>query len=109
MNTLQSNKDVSHAFYLQHRNLFSPSMTAPPAESFPHVIQFELTEGCSYGACTFCDMPRGGYRVKTLPEYKKHVDSVWDAIRGKNKSTIRGIERLFIGGGKALAVDNFFL
>lgn len=108
----EKSRDTSNPFYLQKANLFSQSMTAPPAESMPHVIQFELTEGCSYGACSFCDMPQGEYRVKSLREYKHHVDDVWDSFKaksllkfGKSEIDLRGIERLFIGGENALSVD----
>jgi hypothetical protein len=44
------------------------------------------------------------FRVKSLEEYKGHVDRVWAWI-GKGSDAARKLRRVFIGGGNALAVD----
>jgi radical SAM superfamily enzyme YgiQ (UPF0313 family) len=97
-------RDTKNPIYLLNPTLFSTSMTAPPAESMQHVMQFELTEGCSWGNCTFCDMPKGSYKITTIEEYKRHVDEVWKAVKDK-----RNIERLFIGSENALSAKTSLL
>jgi radical SAM superfamily enzyme YgiQ (UPF0313 family) len=78
-------------------------MSPPPAETKSNVIQFSLTEGCSHSACTFCDMyEKKAYHIKSLDEFKQHVD---DVISSLTRSEIRGIDRIFVGAGNALSVN----
>lgn len=84
-------------------------MFSPPSERLDHVIRFELTTGCTWNACTYCN----GYeritpRVKTLEEYEEHLKRVWGRI-GYNSSLARNLKRVFIGGGNALAADSELL
>jgi len=94
----------------QDRELFStPDMFSPPAERRNHVVRFELTQGCDWNACTFCDGYKGvPFREKSLEEYKEHVDKIFLRL-GNNwidaPHNRRILERVFIGGGNALAVD----
>lgn len=77
-------------------------MVPPPSERGSNVVQFELTTGCSHGRCTFCDIYDGpNYNEKNLESFKKHVDSVMEFVSRKNI-----VDRVFIGAGNALNVDN---
>ncbi len=76
-------------------------MVPPPSERGPHVVQFELTTGCSHGRCTFCNIYDGpNYKEKKIEIFKAHVHSVMNFV--SNKTTIY---RAFIGAGNALNVD----
>lgn len=79
-------------------------MNPPPSETGANVIQFNLTEGCNHGVCTFCEMyGQGRFRVKEIDDYKEHVDLV---VRYLAKTgTISKIGRVFLGAGNALCVD----
>lgn len=90
----------------QDRQLYSSSdMFSPPSERLAHAIRFELTSGCDWGKCTFCNGFDGTpFREKTLEEYKHHVDSVWERV-GERSILARGLTRFFIGGGNAMAVE----
>ena len=80
----------------------SKAMFSPPAERLSRVIRFELTQGCPWGKCTYCCGFDGTkFREKGLDVYKRHVDRVFEAL----SYDARGIYRVFIGGGDALAVE----
>ncbi|MFH1307596.1 MAG: radical SAM protein [archaeon] len=85
------------------RSLYSSEdMFSPPAERLPHVIRFELTEGCNYGKCTYCGGFDGvRFREKTLEEYKAHVDDVYARVHPELADRLT---RIFVGGGNGLAV-----
>ncbi|MFZ2193270.1 MAG: radical SAM protein [Candidatus Moraniibacteriota bacterium] len=86
----------------------SPNMFSPPSERLDHVIQFELTKGCSWGKCTFCGGYCGiKYSIKTPEEYKQHVDNIWRLIGEKYFS--RKLKRIFVGGGNSLNIDGEML
>ncbi len=92
-------------------------MNPPPSEKGSKVIQFSLTEGCSHAVCTFCEMygSRDSYRVKSLEEFKEHVDRVLghlmqDGEPAYIRKLIQRItgakfQRIFIGAGNALSVE----
>lgn len=81
----------------------SPDMFSPPAERRGNAIRFELTVGCQYGKCTFCEGYKGiPFREKPLEEYKGHVDAVFQGLERPHQS---GLTKIFIGGADALAVE----
>jgi hypothetical protein len=88
-------------------SLFSShSLSSPPSERKPHVLRLELTTGCDYNKCTFCSEYSDIEPVtKSFDEFREHVDKVVDSI-GSAKSKI---QRLFIGSGNTLGVDNELL
>lgn len=98
-------KFVAPKLYAAYGNkeLYSEEdMCAPPSECHPNVLKFELSRGCNYNRCTYCDLYKDvKYCPRTFEEFKVHVDKVMEAL-GDYK---RKIERLFIGGGNALAMD----
>jgi hypothetical protein len=86
-----------------NKNLYSQEdMCAPPSECHPNVLKLELSRGCNYNRCTYCDLYKDvKYCPRTFEEFKVHVDKVIQSLEDYK----RNIERLFIGGGNALAVD----
>lgn len=107
-NQSQSLDSISQLY--ENRKLYtSKDMFSPPAERLDHVIRFELTTGCSWGGCTYCN----GYdgikpSVKSIEEYMKHVDSIFENIGWRNSLT-KSLQRVFIGGGNALSVEGKLL
>lgn len=86
------------------------STSTPPSESKDNVIQFYLTDGCSHSKCTFCDVHVGDkYRVKTLDEFKVHVDSTLEYIANNQPSKLDEINRIFIGDCNALNANAILL
>ena len=71
----------------------------PPDQYLSLVVQ--ATEGCSFNTCTFCDLYREGYRVKTPEEFRQHVAGVLGYLGASASLRSRGI---FLGAANALAV-----
>jgi radical SAM superfamily enzyme YgiQ (UPF0313 family) len=83
-------------------------MCPPPSESKSENIQLELTTGCSYGRCTFCDMyDQPNYGEKSIKDFSRHTDQVLDFIVYERQAKDAFMRpRIFIGAGNALSVDN---
>jgi radical SAM superfamily enzyme YgiQ (UPF0313 family) len=71
----------------------------PPDQYLSLVVQ--ATEGCSFNTCTFCELYREGYRVKTPEEFRQHVSGVLSYLGASASLRSRGI---FLGAANALAV-----
>jgi radical SAM superfamily enzyme YgiQ (UPF0313 family) len=71
----------------------------PPDQYLSLVVQ--ATEGCSFNTCTFCELYREGYRVKTPEEFRQHVSGVLRYLGASASLRSRGI---FLGAANALAV-----
>jgi hypothetical protein len=68
-------------------------MCAPPSESHPNVLKFELSYGCDYNRCTYCDLyKKVKYCPRTFEQFKAHVDKVIESLEGYEDE----IERVFI-------------
>lgn len=77
----------------------------PPSERQPHVLRFELTQGCSHGICTYCSgFDHLPFVAKPVDEYRAHVEAVMSAV-GHGSNLAYDLRRVFIGGGNALAVE----
>lgn len=80
-------------------SIFSPVGILPPDQYLSTVLQ--ATEGCSFGTCTFCDLYREPYRVKSVEEFVRHARAVreylGESIRLRGRS-------VFLGAANALAV-----
>lgn len=69
----------------------------PPSEADAFILQ--ATVGCSWNHCTYCDMYRDKqYRVRSLEE------TLTD-IRAARFALGRGVEKIFVADGDALAMD----
>ena len=69
----------------------------PPSEADSYILQ--ATIGCSWNACTYCDMYRSkSYRVRELAETLADVASA-RALYGA------GIDKIFVADGDALGMD----
>lgn len=75
----------------------------PPAEKLDHVARFELTSGCSYRKCSYCDLYDKGFRVKTKEQFEKHVDDVFEELK-QHEGVVNNLTRIYIGSGNALAL-----
>jgi radical SAM superfamily enzyme YgiQ (UPF0313 family) len=69
----------------------------PPSEADSYILQ--ATIGCSWNACTYCDMYRSKtYRVRELGETLADVETA-RALHGG------GIDKVFVADGDALGMD----
>ncbi len=100
--SLEMNVNMLALVYANPKLYSSPDMFSPPSERRPHVLRFELTQGCNYNACTFCEGYKGiPYKERSYAEFKEHYEAVMAAL-GEYRWRIK---RLFLGGGNALNVD----
>lgn len=77
-------------------------MCAPPSESHPNVLKFAFSTWCDYNRCTYCDLYKQvKYCPKTFEQIKEHIDKVLESVEENRED----IERVFIGSGNALALD----
>jgi radical SAM superfamily enzyme YgiQ (UPF0313 family) len=69
----------------------------PPSEADSWILQ--ATIGCSWNACTYCDMYRAKrFRVRPLPE-------LLDEVALARRVLGEGVEKVFVADGDALAMD----
>jgi radical SAM superfamily enzyme YgiQ (UPF0313 family) len=79
--------------------VYRPIGILPPDRYLALVLQ--ATEGCSWNACTFCDLARDTpFRVKTKSEFEVHVAAV-RAYFGESLALRRSI---FLGDANALCI-----
>jgi hypothetical protein len=90
---------AAHADVRRFDVVYSPVGMLPPDQYLSLVVQ--ATEGCSFNSCTFCDLYREGYRVKTPEEFSQHVRGVLSYLGASVSLRSRGI---FLGAANALAV-----
>jgi len=79
--------------------VYRPIGILPPDQYLSIVLQ--ATAGCSFGTCTFCDLYRDGYRVKTPDEFTSHLHGVLDYL---GDSILLRRRSIFLGAANALAV-----
>ena len=79
--------------------MYRPVGILPPDHYLSLVLQ--LTDGCSFNTCTFCDLYHEPYRVKTPGEFASHVADVC-AWLGPSLGLRR--RAVFLGAANALAV-----
>ncbi len=71
----------------------------PPSEA--RSLIFQITNGCSWNKCTYCDMytqPQKKFSVKPEDDVLKEIE--W---AGKN---LQGVRRVFLADGDAIALSN---
>ena len=82
-------------------SVYRPIAVLPPDRYLALVLQG--TEGCSWNACTFCDLSRDvPFRVKTPAEFETHLASV-RAYFGESVALRRSV---FLGDANALSVSH---
>jgi radical SAM superfamily enzyme YgiQ (UPF0313 family) len=79
--------------------VYRPIGILPPDQYLALVLQ--ATEGCSFGSCTFCDLYREPYRVRSVAELVSHARAVV-AYLGPSIG-LRG-RSIFLGSANALAI-----
>jgi radical SAM superfamily enzyme YgiQ (UPF0313 family) len=81
--------------------LYRPLGVLPPDQYLALVIQ--VTEGCSWNACTFCDLYRDtSFRVKTVAELDRHLE----AVRAYFGEAIALRRSLFLADANALCLSH---
>jgi radical SAM superfamily enzyme YgiQ (UPF0313 family) len=81
------------------RAIYQPVGILPPDRYLSLVLQ--ATEGCSWNACTFCELARGiHFRVKSAPEFEAHIAAVREYFGAS--SVLR--RSLFLGDANALCI-----
>lgn len=95
----QFDGETAQADAARFNGLYRPLGILPPDQYLALVLQ--ATEGCSFGACTFCDLYHQDFRVKPLSEFRQHLADVREYM-GESMS-LRG-QTVFLGAANALAV-----
>jgi hypothetical protein len=90
---------AARADAVRFSQVHSPIGILPPDQYLSTVLQ--ATVGCSFGTCTFCDLYKGGYRVKTAEEFGRHIQEVREYLGRSFSLRARSV---FIGAANALAV-----
>lgn len=76
---------------------YEPPIFRPPSEADSYILQ--ATIGCSWNACTYCDMYRSKrYRVRGLDETLADVEMARAAYGDR-------VDKVFVADGDALAMD----
>lgn len=79
------------------RRLYQPIPVLPPDQYASLVLQ--MTEGCPWDRCTFCDFYRGvRHRIRSAEEFEAHLEAV---LRHLGRS-VRRTRRVFLGQANAL-------
>jgi len=79
-----------------------PSVAMLPPDRYLSLV-LQATEGCSWNACTFCEMARGShFRVKTQAEFEAHLA----AVREYFGASIALRRSIFLGDANALCVSH---
>jgi len=66
----------------------SPEIYPPPMEH--HSAFLEVTIGCSYRKCRFCDFPRDGFRILPMAEIARKIELLRLVIDGNPKLHLLG-------------------
>ncbi|QQE77685.1 radical SAM protein [Alicyclobacillus sp. SO9] len=83
----------------QFRSIYLPVSILPPGEYQSVVVQ--LTEGCSYNRCVFCDFYRDRpFHIKNESELQQHLSK----IRSFFAESLQDRSGVFLGDGNALVV-----
>lgn len=86
----------------EHSGLFSSWKSSPPAEQKPSALILELTKGCDYNACTFCDLyGNSAFGQLNFQQFREHYFKVISAIKNHPVK----ITKVFLGSGNALRVE----
>lgn len=96
---LAFDRERSIADARRYHQVYKPVGILPPDQYMAVVLQ--LTEGCSFNTCTFCDFYRDRrFRIKSPDEFRTHAEAVRDFL-GAGLSLRRTI---FLGDANSLVV-----
>ena len=96
---LKMNPTASQNSAQEFDNIYLPISILPPDQYMSLVVQ--ITEGCNYNQCTFCNFYRDRpFKIKTDDELKNHIRQV-DTFFGKGISLRKSI---FLADANALAI-----
>lgn len=79
--------------------VYSPIGILPPDQYLALVLQ--ATVGCSFNTCTFCDLYRQPFRIKTPDEFRRHIREVSEYL---GASILLRQRSIFLGAANALAI-----
>jgi hypothetical protein len=79
--------------------VYSPIGILPPDQYLALALQ--VTEGCSFNTCTFCDLYHQPFRIKTPEEFRQHVRAVREYL---GESILLRQRSIFLGAANALTI-----
>ncbi len=79
--------------------VYQPIGMLPPDQYLALVLQ--ATTGCSFNTCTFCDLYRQPFRIKSPDEFRQHIRQVRDYL---GASILLRRRAIFLGEANALAI-----
>jgi hypothetical protein len=83
------------------RSIYQPIPILPPDHYGSLILQ--LTEGCGWNRCGFCNFYRGiRYREKGTEEFDHHLEQVLSHLGG----SLQRLHRVFLGQANALLIEN---
>ncbi|NTU62799.1 MAG: radical SAM protein, partial [Chloroflexi bacterium] len=91
--------DTARSDASRFAEVYSPIGILPPDQYLALVLQ--ATVGCSFNTCTFCDLYRQPFRIKTPDEFRRHLREV-QAYLGE--SLLLRQRSIFLGAANALAI-----
>lgn len=76
---------------------YEGTLYRPPSEADSYILQ--ATIGCSWNACTYCDMYRDkAFRIRELPAILEDIARAGEVLRGR-------VSKVFVADGDALIMD----
>ena len=98
-NVAAKTPDFYNSDIKKYQSVYKPVGILPPDQYFSVVLQ--LTEGCSFNTCTFCDFYKNRlFKIKNPEEFNRHIENVIELI-GPGLNLRRTI---FLGDANALVV-----
>ena len=81
------------------QSVYSPIGMLPPDQYLALVLQ--VTQGCTFNSCAFCDLYQQPFKVKTPLEFFRHIEEVRNYL---GESILLRQQSIFLGAANALAV-----
>jgi hypothetical protein len=81
------------------QQIYSPIGMLPPDQYLALVLQ--VTQGCTFNSCAFCDLYQQPFMVKTPIEFERHIEEVRNYL---GESILLRQQSIFLGAANALAV-----
>lgn len=81
------------------QKVYNPIGMLPPDQYLALVLQ--VTQGCTFNSCAFCDLYQQPFMVKSPLEFSRHIDEVRNYL---GESITMRRQSIFLGAANALAV-----